>query len=215
MLKKIRRLFTAAAVTLFVAMAVFLGAGYFAGPLAKPLFPVFGQNTPGVVSPGAILKEENCYLCGDVELIYQAPAPADILGRDLKSLRAKYPEKDGWSVEMNSDRLVVLRKNIDGFCGQHSLYRHLGIHRERLAVYQGPLGFNQRLLRVEEKKKVEDLPRSLREKLLKAREFDRLSAEERSVLRSDLEFAEETALNSAMENLDEVPEKAPSVPGQQ
>lgn len=212
MLKKVRWLITAAAVTVFVALGVFLGAGTVAGPLAKPILPVFGQNASRVVSPGAILKEENCYLCGDVELVYQAPAPADMLGRDIKSLRGKYPEKDGWSVEMTSEKLVVLRKNIDGFCGQHSLYRHLGIHRERLAVYQGPLGFSQRLLRVEEKKKVENLPPSLREKLLKAQDFNRLPAEEKSGLRSELEFVDETALNSALENLDEIPEKASAAP---
>lgn len=212
MLKKVRWLITAAAVTVFVALAVFLGVGVMAGPLAKPILPVFGQSASGVVSPGAILKEENCFLCGDVELVYQAPAPADMLGKDLKSLRGKYPEKDGWSVEMAGEKLVVLRKNIDGFCGQHSLYRHLGIHRDRLAVYQGPLGFSQRLLRVEEKKKMESLPRSLREKLQKAQEFDRLPAEEKSSLRSDLEFVDEAALNSALENLDEMPEKASTAP---
>lgn len=210
MLKRIKWLITAAALTIAVALAVFLGSGFVAGPLARPIFPVFGQEASGVVSPGAVLKEENCYLCGDVELVYQAPVPADMLGKDLKSLRARYPEKSGWSVEMKNGKLVVLRKNIEGFCGQHSLYRHLGIHRDRLAVYQGPLGFSHRLLRVEEKKRVEDLPAPLKEKLIRAQEFDRLSPEERSSLRADLEFVDETALNSALENLDEMPEKASS-----
>ncbi len=204
MFRRIRWFITAAAITLTVALAVFLITGLMAGPLAGPLFSVFGQGKAGVVAPGATLKEENCYLCGDVELVYQAPAPAEMLGKGLEDLRRKYPEKDGWSVEIKNERLVVLRKNVDGFCGQHSLYRHLGIYRDRLAVYQGPLGFDQRLLRVEEKKKVENLPRTLREKLQKSREFNRLPAEEKSSLRSDLEFIDETALNSVLENLDEV-----------
>lgn len=207
MIRKIRWFITAVALTGAVALAVFLGAGLLAGPVAGTVFPVFGQDTARVAAPGAILKEENCYLCGDVELVYQAPAPADMLGKDLRELRRKYPEKGGWSVEIKSEKLVVLRKNIDGFCGEHSLYRHLGIHRERLAVYQGPLGFNQRLLRVEENKKVENLPPTLREKLYKARDYDRLPAGDKTSLRSELEFIDENALNSALENLDEIPDR--------
>lgn len=207
MIRKLSWFVTAAALTAAVALAVFLGAGMLAGPVAGTVFPVFGQDAAGVAVPGAILREENSYLCGDVELVYQAPAPADLLGKDIRELRRKYPEKDRWSVEIKNEKLVVLRKNIDGFCGEHSLYRHLGIHRERLAVYQGPLGFNQRLLRVEERKKVDDLPPGLRDKLYKARDFDRLPAGDKTSLRSELEFIDENALNSALENLDEMPDR--------
>jgi hypothetical protein len=38
--------------------------------------------------------------------------------------------------------------------------------------------------------------------------FDGLSPEERSALRRELEFIDETALNSALENLDEIVEEA-------
>ncbi|MCL6612299.1 MAG: hypothetical protein K6T66_12230 [Peptococcaceae bacterium] len=202
---KIRWFITAVVLTLAVALTVFLGVGLVAAPGAMPVIPALGRDAPGRVLPGAVLKEENRYLCGDVELVYQAPVSADMLGSDLKDLRRKYSEADGWSVEINDGKLVVLRKNVEGFCGQHSLYRHLGIHRDRLAVFQGPLGFDQRILRVEEKKKVEDLPRTLREKLYKSREFDRLPAEEKSSLRRDLEFIDEASLNSVLENLDEMP----------
>ncbi|MFZ5631380.1 MAG: hypothetical protein ACOY40_00895 [Bacillota bacterium] len=204
MLKRIWLFMTGIMLTIAVALGVFLGTGLMAGPMARPVFSVFGQDGVKGISPGAILREENCYLCGDVELVYQGPAPADMLGRDLKALGGKYPEKDGWTVEIKNEKLVVLRKNVNGFCGEHSLYRHLGIYRDRLAVYQGPLGFDQRLLRVEGKKKVGNLPPALREKLQKAAEYHRLTAQEKSALRSELEFIDETALNSALENLDEI-----------
>lgn len=204
MLKKIRWFFTGTLLTVVIALTVFLGAGFVAGPRVKPIFPVFAQNNANGIHPGAILKEENCYLCGDVELVYQGPVPAEAAGGNLKRLRAKYPESSGWSVEIKNEKLVVMRKAVDGFCGQHSLYRHLGIYRDRLAVYQGPLGFNQRLLRVEENKKVDLLPGPLNEKLHKAMEYDRLPPKERSALRCDLEFVDETALNSLLENLDEI-----------
>jgi len=192
-MKKICWLATGILLSISVALIVFVSAGFLSGAAWRVL-PVFGDQ-PGVVSPGAVLKKENCYLCGDVELTFQGQAPSGIIGMDLKDLRGKYPESSGWSVEMKDSKMVVLRKRVDDFCGQHSLYRHLGIHNDRLAVYQGPLGFNHRLLRVEENKKLEQL---------KAREYERLSPDQRSALRYDLEFYDETALNSSLENLDEV-----------
>lgn len=207
----IRWLITGSILTVAVALAVFAGAGLVAwpsaGPLARPAFSILGQEAAFRVAPGAALKEENCYMCGDAELVFQGQAPPDMLGRDLRYLRGKYPEKDGWSVDLESEKLVVIRKNVDGFCGRHSLYRHLGTHRDMLAVFQGPLGFDQRLIRVEARK-VESLPPSLREKLQKARDFNRLTAADRASLRPDLEFADENLLNSALENLDEIPETA-------
>lgn len=201
-MKKIWWFVTGVLLSFSVALIVFVSAGFLSGAVWRVL-PVFGDQA-GVVSPGAVLKKENYFLCGDVELIFQGLAPGGILGKNLKELRGKYPESAGWSVEMKDDKMVVLRKKVDDFCGQHSLYRHLGIHNDRLAVYQGPLGFNHRLLRVEENKKLDQLPGDLREKLQKAREYDRLSPDERSALRYDLEFFDETALNSSLENLDEV-----------
>ena len=204
MFKKIRWFINAGVLMVVVALVVFMGAGLFTGSLAKPLFPVFGQSIAQVAVPGAVLREENSFLCGDIETVYQAPAPAEFLGKEIKDLQRKYPQSAGWTVEIKNEKLVVLRKNIDGFCGQHSLYRHLGMYRDMLAIYQGPLGYDQRLLRVEEKKKVQNLPRTLQEKLYRSRDFNRLSADEKNSLRSELEFIDEPALNSFLENLDEM-----------
>ncbi|MFZ5646824.1 MAG: hypothetical protein ACOY30_04290 [Bacillota bacterium] len=204
MLKKISYFITGMIITIAVAAAVFLGAVFIAGPAVWPLLPVFGDVGGKVVAPGAVLKKENSYLCGDVELVFQGQAPGSILGKNLRDLRGKYPESEGWSVDLDNEKLVVLRKKMEGFCSQHSHYRHLGVHNGRLAVYQGPLGFDQKLLRVEENKKINLLPQSMREKLQKAGEFDRLPPEEKSALRGELEFIDEVSLNSALENLDEL-----------
>lgn len=203
MFTRISYFVTGMILTVAVAVAVFLGAVFIAGPAVWPLLPVFGDVGGRVVAPGAVLKKENSYLCGDVELSFQGQAPAGIVGRSLKDLRGKYPESEGWSVDLKNEKLLVLRKTVDDFCGLHGQYRHLGVQNGRLAVYQGPLGFDRKLLRVEESKKIELLPRSLAEELEKARNFDGLPPEEKSALRRELEFIDETALNSALENLDE------------
>lgn len=202
MFNKVRWAITAVILIVIVAMTVFLGAGLVAGPKAKPILPVWGSD-PKSIHPGAVLREENIYLCGETELVYQGPVPAEMIGRNLLELRKKYMEKDGWTVNIKNENTVVLSKSVNDFCGQHSLYRHLGIYRDSLAVYQGPLGFNHKLLRVENKK-LETLPLGLRDKLQKALEYNSLTAEERLALERDLQFVDETVLNSVLENLDEV-----------
>lgn len=202
-MKMLRIFLTGVVITASVAAAVFMGAGFMAAKLGKPVLPVFGQSQAETVVPGAVLKEENCYLCGDVELVFQGPAPAAMMGKTADEIKQKYPEKEGWSVGVEGGKLIILRKTVDGFCGQHSQYRHLGIYMDSLAVYQGPLGFEQRLLRVEENKKLDQLPVPLQEKLIKARQYASLSAGEKEALRGDLEFADESYLNSVLENLDE------------
>lgn len=206
MFKRISYFVTGTVITVAVAAAVFFGAVFIAGPAVWPLPPVFGDIGGKAVAPGAVLKKESSYLCGDVELSFQGQAPGGIVGRSLKDLRGKYTESEGWSVDLKNEKLVVLRKTVDEFCSLHSRYRHLGVQNGRLAVYQGPLGFDKKLLRVEEGKRIEMLPPGLGERLQKSREFDSLSPEEKSSLRGELEFVDETALNSALENLDEISE---------
>jgi len=205
-MKMVRIFLAGVIITAAVASAVFMGTGFLAGKLGKPVLPVFGQGRAEAVAPGAVLKEENCYLCGDVELVFQGPAPGDMIGKNAGQISQRYPEKEGWSLSVEDGRLIILRKSVDGFCGEHTRSRHLGAHRERLAIYQGPLGFDQRLLRVEENKRLDQLPQTLQEKLVRAGEYKSLSPEERESLRGDLEFADENFLNSVLENLDEAVE---------
>ncbi len=200
MLKRLRWLIAAGLLTMAVASIVFIGLGLTTGVMSYS--PVSVKMAS--VSPGTVIREENSYICGDTEVVYQAPAPVDIVRKGIDGINSMYPEEQGWDIEIKNEKLIVVRKNIDGFCGQHSLYRHLGIHRDRLAIYQGPMGFDHRILRVEDNKLVENLPESLREKLYQAREFKHLSAEEKSKLRAELEYSDETLLNSFLENLDEI-----------
>lgn len=201
MFKKLRWFIVAPLLTIAVALIVYMGVGLVTSPIAMPLLPV--SSKVAVISSGAILREENHYICGDTELVYQAPASTDFVGKGLKEIYSKYPQAQGWNVEIKNDHMVIISKNVDSFCGQHSLYRHLGIYKDRLAIYQGPLGFDQRILRVEENKNIDTLPGPLREKLFKSKNYKQLPPEEKNSLRSELEFSNEITLNSFLENLDE------------
>ncbi len=188
-----------------VATAVFFVLSVLAGPVAKPVstgFPPVARAVGQVVSADTVVREEYEYLCGDVHIVYLGRAPRELIGLDKSGLEQKYPSQEGWVIETAQD-MLVLRKQCREFCPEHKNYRHLGISEGYVAIFEGPLGNNQKLLRVEKKIPLTSLPRDYQIKLEQAMNFDRQLPEIQIRLRAELEFAGESALNAGLENLDE------------
>lgn len=188
-----------------VATAVFLALSVLAGPAAKPVFTGFPPVARAVgqeVSAGTVVREEYEYLCGDVHIVYLGRAPQELIGLDRSRLEQKYPAQEGWVIETAQD-VLVLRKQCREFCPEHKSYRHLGISEGYVAIFEGPLGNNQKLLRVEKRIPLASLSRDYQIKLEQAMNFDRQLPEIQTRLRAELEFAGESALNAGLENLDE------------
>ena len=56
-----------------------------------------------------MIRQENKYLCDDIQLSYQGPIK-DILPRvSKKDLEEKYPESNGWELQYTSDGMLVAR----------------------------------------------------------------------------------------------------------
>ncbi|MGB9847320.1 MAG: BofC C-terminal domain-containing protein, partial [Desulfotomaculales bacterium] len=89
------------------------------------------------------------------------------------------------------------------FCPEHKNFRHLGISEGFLAVFEGPLGNNQKLLRVEKNIPVSSLSPDFQTRLEQAMDFGRQLPEIQVQLRRELEFNGESALNAGLENIDE------------
>jgi len=188
-----------------VATVVFLTLSVLAGPAAKPVFtgfPSVAREVEQKVSAGTVVREEYEYLCGDVHIVYLGRAPQELIGLDRSSLEQKYPAQEGWVIETAQD-VLVLRKQCREFCPEHKHYRHLGISEGYVAIFEGPLGNNQKLLRVEKKIPLASLSRDYQIKLEQAMNFDRQLPEIQTRLRAELEFVGEPALNAGLENLDE------------
>ncbi|MEW6425930.1 MAG: BofC C-terminal domain-containing protein [Bacillota bacterium] len=191
-----------------VAAAVFLALSIFAGPAAKPVLTGFSSVAREVESidrkvyAGTVVREEYEYLCGDVHIVYLGRAPRELIGCDRAALERRYPAGDGWTIEAGQDALV-LRKQFLEFCPEHKNYRHLGISEGYLAIFEGPLGNNQKLLRVEKKIPVARLSADYQIKLEQAMNFEQQLPGIQARLREELEFAGESALNAGLENLDE------------
>ena len=192
---------------LFIAIAVATGVYFtlstFAHPSFKPILPVFNRDESFKVQSNTSVRQEIKYLCQDVQITYWGPPPKEILGLDLDTLKKKYPVNKSWEVEVTGN-LLVLRQKKNEFCPEHQNYRHLGLRKDKLAVYEGPLGYNHKLLRVEDKIPVNTLPLDYQLKLNQAMDFNRQPSEIQGSLQKELEFSSDLALQSALENLDEL-----------
>jgi hypothetical protein len=192
---------------LFIAIAVATGVYFtlstFAHPSLKPILPVFNRDENFKVQSNTSVRQEIEYLCQDVQITYWGPPPKEILGLGLTALKEKYPPDEFWEVEATGN-LLVLRQKQNKFCSEHQNYRHLGLRKDNLAVYEGPLGYNHKLLRVEDKIPVNALPLDYQLKLNQAMDFNRQPPEIQGSLQKELEFSSDLALQSALENLDEL-----------
>lgn len=201
MIKKLLGTIMAAMLVIVVAIAVYFTLNTVTDPAMKPVLN--GDRVEPLVKSTTTLRQENLYTaCGDVEVYYRGPATGDLIGLDENRLQMKYPRQDGWVIEVDGDEVVITR-HIDGLCGMHNEYRHLGIHDGYLAVYQGPLGYDDLLLRLETGIDINLLPEPFLEKLKRASAFELLSTGEKLDLQNTLEFTGEQSLNALLENFDE------------
>ncbi|MFA7468342.1 MAG: hypothetical protein WCY82_08765 [Desulfotomaculaceae bacterium] len=209
MMKKLIGLGMAILFMTAMAAAVYLVLDLIGDPAMKPASSVINNLTgDGVVEtlvgPYTTVKKINYYRsCGDRELYSLGPAEKELVGLDLDRLKMKYPASGAWDVSYKNDEVTITR-NIDGYCGLHREYRHLGIHDGKTAVYQGPLGNDEVLLRVEKNIDISLLPADWRERLEKSAVFNSLAPDEKFNLQETIEFPDEHALNMVLENFDEM-----------
>lgn len=205
MIKKLLYSVMGLIIMLGVAAGVYWGLGLLVEPSIKPGLAVFESNNASglTVDSSTIVQEEKEYLCGDVQVVLLGRAPRELVGLDRADLAKRYPMAEGWTIEKQG-RLLILRQSLKEFCPEHKNYCHLGLYQGQLAVYQGPLGHDEKLLRVEKNMPVANLPPDLQVKLHQAGEFSHQDQDTQSLLRAELEFATEQALNAMLENLDEV-----------
>ncbi|GAB6157328.1 hypothetical protein JCM39194_05280 [Desulfotomaculum varum] len=162
---------------------------------------VFAQQVQAALPDNFTIKEEKIYLCGDSEETARKTAVS--LGvKTARELRDLY-NGSGYKVEIFKDHAVI-RQKVNDFCSYHRSFRHLGIHNNYLAVYQGPLGYQQKLLKVEQSFPLSSLSAAFQVKLQQAMEYHHMTPETQAKLRYELEFANEEALNAILENLDEM-----------
>lgn len=197
-----------AAIILFFTFSVaagFLWGSRFMNPPERKPAAVFRSPAdyfnPKVSSETILIKDKE-YLCGDLEKISEETTSEDLQGMDRKTLVERFPVAEGWTVNFTDPRFLTLTAKTDEFCPIHRTYRHLGLYHGLVAVYEGPLGFNGKVVRVENIP-LESLNPEFRVKLEQAMDFQKQARSAVEKLREELEFGTDEALNAALENLDE------------
>ncbi|GAB6181116.1 hypothetical protein JCM14036_24350 [Desulfotomaculum defluvii] len=208
MIKRLICLGLGSAIALFV-LGLCLGGG---GPIGFgegtgtyfSSLQVFAQPNQQAIGPETTIREENIFICGDIEEVARKKAHT-LQITDEKDLKNHYAAQ-GYSINQSGKQIIAQRK-VDDFCSYHRKYRHLGIQDDKVAIFQGPIGYNQKLLRIEERLPVATLTADLQVKLQQSMDFFQMTPETQAVLRYEFEFHDEDALNAILENLDELQEE--------
>lgn len=206
MLKTVKYLIGAVFLVVAVAAGVYLVMGWITYPQTKPVSAVLqtftGEHDSPVVKSDTLVLKYNEYSCGDVELLYRGNAPRELTGLDYNRLKLSYPENQGWKITFRDNELDLTR-TVSGFCGIHRDYRHLGLHEGKLAVFQGPLGYNDIVLTVLDVD-LSLLPGDIKDKINQADLFGQLPLSEQTEMQKTIEFPSEMELYSVLENFDEL-----------
>lgn len=148
------------------------------------------------IKDSTIIDQEIIYLCGD-RMVTRIPTTKDLVGIDYEGLLKNFSPEDGWTIDDSTSNMLTLSRVENDICPLHQNYFHLGIHQGKLAVYFGPLGYDEKLLKVENVS-VENLPQELQEALESAKNFGKETLAKKSELKRSLEFPSEKNLNDAI-----------------
>ena len=173
--------------------------------LYKPLVAKGEAKTvkPSVMAETVITKEIR-YLFGD-RVSTRVPTTSDLIGLEFTSLAKKYPPEEGWAIDDSVKNTLILVRSENQVCPYHQDFRHLGISDGNLAVYEGPLGYNQKAL-LREDIAVTELPFELQIDLNTAMDYNNQGPDIQGRLKSMYEFETEGQLNSVLESFDEFKE---------
>lgn len=163
---------------------------------AKIIKPVIDQDT--------VIRKEIRYLCGD-KVSGIIPTTSDLIGLDFSGLVKKYPLQAGWNIDDTVKNTLLLARLEKRVCPYHQDFRHLGISDGYLAVFEGPLGYDQKLLQREDIR-LNGLPPETQTGLIMAMDYSDQNPDTQGILKASCEFESETQLNAALENFDEFKE---------
>lgn len=110
----------------------------------------------------------------------------NLAGKTLAEIRKMYPSSQGYLVWISRDGKLIIHKRIEDWCPTDRHRVHLGINKGYVAVFRGPGGINDEVLRTT-LIQADSLPEQMR----------------RSIEAGVLEFDSEDEAYFVLENLDE------------
>lgn len=152
-----------------------------------------------IINSDTIINKEESYKCGN--RIKENISNKPWLGKDTSILKKTYPPTEGWDIQGVGQRIIISKYH-NKICPFHQK-RHFGLYQNKLAIYEGPLGNNEKVIEVESNVDIANLPVEYLENLKEAMKITDINANISKDLRDELEFANESELEEALQNLDE------------
>lgn len=180
-------------------------------------YGIYGRNwSPGLMSsqqPAAKkyenptvrtdtrINKEIRYACGD-RVTTTIPTVSDFVGLDYQGVAKRFPVEEGWAIDDTVSNILTVYRLDPSICPYHRDFRHVGIADGYLAVYEGPLGYNYKVLQ-RENIPVSSLPPEMQQTLQAAMDYRNQPVDTQGQLKQGLEFETEEKLNTMLENFDE------------
>ena len=149
----------------------------------KPV--IHANNTELKIDSGTPIVLEKDYTRSHKLVISNFEYKEDIVGTSLDEIRTKYTAANGFNITFKDGSLLI-HQTIEDWSPEDKAKCRLKVYREMVAIYRGPDGQNDSLLRVT----------AIRFSTLPANIQD-------AIQQGKYEFANDAGVNDALENLDE------------
>ena len=181
-----------------VVVILALGTGFMLGLLVanyqditgffqrQPITRVITQQAPLIATETPVVLEKTYTKCGHT-VTSEYEEQDRLAGKTLAEIREEFTAEEGylvWSDEENGT--LMIQQRVDDWCPDDRKRVHLGLFKGHVAVFRGPAGVDDELLRITGIK-AEHLPEQLR----------------RTLEAGTLEYDSEDEANFVLENLDE------------
>lgn len=181
-----------------VVVILALGAGFMLGLLVanyqditgffqqQTITRVINQRVPPVTTETPVVLEKTYTKCGHT-ITSEYEQQDRLTGKSLMEIQQEFSDGEGclvWTDEENGT--LMIHQQVDDWCPEDLKRVHLGLFKGHVAVFRGPAGSNDELLRITGIK-AERLPEQLRQTLESG----------------TLEYDSEDEANFVLENLDE------------
>jgi len=197
-------LYAGMAIIFFLSFATaygIYGHAPFTQMLGGPQPAVKNRYVKPTVKADTRINKEIRYVCGD-RVTTTIPTVSEFVGLDYQGVAQKFPVEEGWAIDDTAPNVLTIYRHDPGICPYHRDFRHLGIADGYLAVYEGPLGYNYKVLQREDVR-VSNLPPEMQQLLQAAMDYRNQPVDIQGQLKQGMEFETEEKLNPLMENFDE------------
>ncbi|MFZ5640041.1 MAG: BofC C-terminal domain-containing protein [Bacillota bacterium] len=201
--RKYQYLYMGMAIIFFLSFATaygIYGRDWSPGFMSNPE-PAAKKYVKPTVKADTRINKEIRYACGD-RVTTTIPTVSEFIGLDYRGVAKKFPAAEGWVIDDTVPNILTIYRNDPGICPYHKDFRHMGIADGYLAVYEGPLGYNYKVLQREDIR-VSNLPPEMQQLLQAAMDYRSQPADIQAQLKHGMEFETEERLNTMLENFDE------------